>query len=117
MSHPVYGRYVLIPFVPLFRPTEASTSGTVGDIVCATSRLALEPNFLSTAFERVAQKFGSEEWRDPSAMKTYLWECPALEERSGDEAEKSTIKFLLNPQISELLREPVYLISGLFRVI
>ena len=86
----------------------------VDDIVGATSRLAFEPNFLKSAFDRVTQKFRSEDWKDPTKMKAYLWECPTLDEKFGDQAEKWTIEFLSKPELIQLLGEPVYLISGQF---
>ena len=90
----------------------ASNSALAQGVVNQTPGLVQESNFFASAFERVKQQFGNEDWRDKQIRTCYLWKSPAREQKIGDDAEEFVIGFLSQPRICELLEEPLYLITG-----
>ena len=75
------------------------------------AKLTLSDGFLENACERMTQRFG-EAWRDLSKVIPYKWGTVNKKPKSGDEAERFVVNQLASRELSEMLQEPVYIISG-----
>ena len=75
------------------------------------AKLTLSDGFLENACERMTQRF-CEAWRDLSKVISYKWGTVNKKPKSGDEAERFVVNQLASRELSEMLQEPVYIISG-----
>ena len=75
------------------------------------AKLTLSDGFLENACERMTRRFG-EAWRDLSKVISYKWGTVNKKPKSGDEAERFVVNQLASGELSEMLQEPVYIISG-----
>lgn len=91
---------------------EANLDAATAELARLTLGSTKGKSFVENAMERVTEKFGSEDWKDPTKMVSYRWDSPSSREKSGDFAEEATLKILGSKEFCELLSEPVYLISG-----
>ena len=75
------------------------------------AKLTLSDGFLENACERMTQRF-DEAWRDLSKVIPYKWGTVNKKPKSGDEAKRFVVNQLASRELSEMLQEPVYIISG-----